>query len=87
MKVPSEAGSGEEGKLELPGIGPRVPGFGRGVMMGVYVQELMRLSGGVRNRVRVRACIRCAFTCSFNFNLLDVWCRARDCFFGGGERR
>lgn len=32
--------------LEAPGLCQRVPGVGRGVMMGVYVQDLMRLDGG-----------------------------------------
>ncbi len=31
---------------EAPGLCQRVPGVGRGVMMGVYVQDLMRLDGG-----------------------------------------
>ncbi|CAM9295019.1 unnamed protein product [Ectocarpus fasciculatus] len=42
QKLKAEVGSGEE----TIGLCPRVPGVGRGVMMGVYVQDLMRLDGG-----------------------------------------
>lgn len=41
-KQNTEAGSG----ARTPGLCPRVPGVGRGVMMGVYVQDLMRLDEG-----------------------------------------
>lgn len=37
------AGAGSGTAVELC---ERVPGVGRGVMMGVYVQDLMRLDGG-----------------------------------------
>ncbi|CBJ27378.1 oxidoreductase [Ectocarpus siliculosus] len=42
QKLEAEVGSGEG----TNGSCPRVPGVGRGVMMGVYVQDLMRLDGG-----------------------------------------
>lgn len=32
------------------GFTTRVPEFGRGVMMGVYVQDWMKLNGGARKR-------------------------------------
>lgn len=41
-KQNTEAGGG----AGTPGLCPRVPGVGRGVMMGVYVQDLMRLDEG-----------------------------------------
>ena len=44
--APSRVTSKAEAKLGQPGIGPRVSEFGRGVMMGVYVQDLMALDGG-----------------------------------------
>ena len=33
-----------------PGFTARVPEFGRGVMMGVYVQDWMALDGGAQKR-------------------------------------
>ena len=44
--VPSRMMSKAEAKLGQPGIGPRVAEFGRGVLVGVYVQDLMALDGG-----------------------------------------
>lgn len=42
QKLKAEVGS----SAGTNGSCPRVPGVGRGVMMGVYVQDLMRLDGG-----------------------------------------
>jgi len=44
-KSKEKAGPALEGS-EAPGLCERVPGVGRGVMMGVYVQDLMRLDKG-----------------------------------------
>lgn len=42
----SDSKSKAEAGLGLPSFGPRVPSFGRGVMMGTYVQDLMGLDEG-----------------------------------------
>lgn len=80
VKAESEARPGEDGRLEQPGIGPRVAEFGRGVMMGVYVQELMGLGGGVR--VCLSVCLAKLYRRPY------LWCRANCWVFlggGGGE--
>ena len=44
QKSKAEVGRG------VPGLSARVPEFGRGVMMGVYVQDWMGLDGGTQKQ-------------------------------------